>query len=817
VKEAKPPKLESYRKKRRAEATNEPFGGEVRAPQEAEGGEGAGGARSKGTLSGAYVVHLHDATRRHYDLRLEVGGVLASFAVPRGMSLDPETKHLAVNTEDHPIEYLDFEDVIPDGQYGAGPMIAWDRGEVVYLEGPAEEEIASGKIHVELRGQKLHGRWALVKLAKSDKGNEWLLFKKNDAYASRDRVLIDELPASVLSGLTVEELAGARAIGEHLVERARAAGGRPATAADVSALLAADRSPLLATAAPTDPTDRKETLRERARRTDDVVYDADLGGVRVLATREGDAVSLRVFGEGGAEDVDAFYPEIVRAIRALPVPRLALDGELLTFDQEGKPNVARLQARAVRLSRGDVHGAVTAAPVTFVVKDVLLLGDVDLRPAPLRARREVLEALLPRVGFLRAAPWLEGALPGVLAACSELGVAAVIGKRASAPYAAEPSAGAGRGKKGATTPAWFVVWRRDRGPHAGEPPVDHAAVMASADAAPPSIRSPGSPLPGPGKPGGAGPERRVVVTNRAKIFWPDEGYTKGDLCDYYETISDVALRYVGGRPVILVRYPDGVNGKSFFQWNVPPGMPAWVRTIEIPHDEGPPRRGFLVDDPATLLYIANLGTIPLHILGCRASQMSQADFLTLDFDVKQSTFACAVTLATTLREILDDIGLPGFPKTSGQTGLHVLVPLGGATPGATTPSRTPPQRFETARALADLLGTLLVQRHPDIATMDRVVRRRGPKVYVDTGQTGPTRAIVAPYSVRAAPGATVSTPITWDELPTVDPRAFTIRTVPGRIARMGDPMAAMLDCQPDVGAAVARLSARFSRPDGGPP
>jgi len=207
MKERASPKLGDYRRKRRSEATNEPFGGDV-----ADGGEG--------TLMGAYVVHLHDATRRHYDLRLEVGGVLASFAVPRGPSLDPDTKALAVKTEDHPIEYLDFEDVIPAKQYGAGAMIAWDRGSVEYLEGPAEEEIASGKIHVALRGMKLRGRYALVKLAKSVKGDEWLLFKKADEHASTERDLLAELPRSVLSGLTVDELDRGAEIGAAHVARA---------------------------------------------------------------------------------------------------------------------------------------------------------------------------------------------------------------------------------------------------------------------------------------------------------------------------------------------------------------------------------------------------------------------------------------------------------------------------------------------------------------------------------------------------------------------------------------------------------------------
>jgi bifunctional non-homologous end joining protein LigD len=316
----------------------------------------------------------------------------------------------------------------------------------------------------------------------------------------------------------------------------------------------------------------------------------------------------------------------------------------------------------------------------------------------------------------------------------------------------------------------------------------------------------------------------VIVSNRDKVFWPADpsakvhAYTKGDLVDYYGTIADVLVPYLEDRPVILVRYPDGIAGKSFFQWNVPVGMPPWIRTLTL-HDvdetflgsgtgrsSGPrassppptqktPKRVFLVDDPSTLVYIANLGCIPLHVLASRAPDLSRADFFTIDFDVKQSTLRHAVRLALTLRELLDEIGLTGFPKTSGQTGLHVLVPLG------------PNQSFDTARALADLLGRLLVERHPDLATMDRMVVRRGNKVYVDTGQTGTSRAIVAPYSVRAVAGATVSTPLAWNEVTAdLDPREFTIKTVPPRIAERGDLLKGLLSAQPDVPAAVAKLA-----------
>jgi bifunctional non-homologous end joining protein LigD len=734
-------KLGDYRRKRRPEATNEPFGGELPVPA------------AEGTLSGAYVVHLHEATRRHYDLRLEVGGVLASFAVPRGPSLDPDEKVLAVRTEDHPIEYLDFEDVIPAKQYGAGPMIAWDRGMVSYLEGPAEEEIANGKLHVALRGMKLHGRYALIKLAKSTKGDEWLLFKKADEHSSKERHLIDELPRSVFSGLTIDELEHAEDIGKAHVARAFAEGAVKLGSKAARELVTPALSPLM------EPSHRPRAPGGGW------VYDAELEGVRVLAARDGDVVRLYLFdASGAAQPIDAFYPDVVRALRALPITRVILDGVLVAFGASGHPSLDLLARRALRIAKNDLHGATTTTPVVLVAKDVLALGDADVRPLPLSARRALLAGLLPEIGFLRAAPPLEGPLSPILAFCKEHGVAGVVAKKKSAPYAPFP-------KKA----AWFYV-PTGRAPQS-RIAVDHRAVDARAVL------------------------RQVIVSNRAKVFWPEEGYTKGDLCDYYASVADVILPYLADRPVILVRYPDGIVGKNFYQWNVPPGMPAWIRTISMKDESGEPKRGFLLDDASTLLYIANLACIPLHILAARVPKLSQADFLTVDFDVKQSELKHAITLAKRLREHLDAIGLPSFPKTSGQSGMHVLVPLGEG------------QSFETARALADLLGKLLVDEFPAIATMERVVAKRGPRVYIDTGQTGQTRAIVAPYSVRAVAGATVSTPLDWDEVDDdLSPRRFTLRTVPARIATHGDPMKKLLTSRPDVARAVTRLGEVLAPP-----
>ena len=222
------------------------------------------------------------------------------------------------------------------------------------------------------------------------------------------------------------------------------------------------------------------------------------------------------------------------------------------------------------------------------------------------------------------------------------------------------------------------------------------------------------------------------------MFWPDEGYTKGELCEYYAAIADTLLPYLRDRPVLMVRYPDGIAGKHFFQWNVPAGTPDWVRGFSFARTSTTAARSCRPGRRRdTLLYLANLGCIPLHILASRADDLESCDFLTIDFDVGDAPFAHAIELARALHELLDQIGLTGFPKTSGQTGLHVLVPLGGV----------PFARRASARRAARPHPARAPSRHLDDRAHAQA--KRPNAVYIDTGQTGRSRAIVAPYSVRA--------------------------------------------------------------------
>ena len=848
-----PQRQKTYRDKRDGSRTNEPFGEEP--------------LREGTTYKGAFVVHQHDATRMHFDLRLEVGGVLASFAVPKGISLDPTDKHLAVNTEDHPIEYLDFEAVVPEGNYGAGPMIVWDSGLVRYLDASAEESIQAGKVHFSLEGKKVRGRFELIRLKprpgdKSSTGREWLLFKKNDAFVAKGRDLGAELPRSVLSGLTVSELGASTRIAEELEAAANKVAPPAAKRLDGRTL-----SPMLCTLSdlPTEP---------------GYVFELKLDGVRIVATKDERGVDLRYrSGRSGA----GAYPEVTRAVAALPVARVILDGEIVAFDDKGRPDFERLARRIHGERNLDMRSALVEVPVAFMVFDLLALGEADLTRAPLTLRKELLRKLVRGDGILRVVDHLEGHGDKLFAFCKENGLEGVVSKRADSLYTEGPTRTRDWIKTKCEREAVFVVIGHTRGENArsrlgaldlasyegddlvvrgrvgsglSESIIDDLLTRLAPMAAPgPTAKGdyehaprgrthvrpelvvrvrylewsddghlrfpvylgiehdadPRTATAGPHEEttraiGGPAvdvpPSEEIVVkvTNRAKVFWPAEGYTKGDLVDYYDAIAPTILHHLVDRPVMLVRYPDGIEGKFFYQWNVPHGCPTWIKSVvlgrhvESAQGDAHSKHVFLLDRPEALRYIANLACIPVHVLASRVGSPRACDFLTIDFDVNLASLAVAIPIALTLRGVLDRVGLEGFPKTSGQTGLHVFVPIGGGV--------TP----EAARMLADLLGRILVERHADVATMERVVQKRGPKVYVDTGQTGPSRTIVAPYSVRATPGARVSTPLTWDEVtPDLDPGRFTIKTVPQRVADRGDPMAPLLSRTVDIGAVMQGL------------
>jgi bifunctional non-homologous end joining protein LigD len=295
---------------------------------------------------------------------------------------------------------------------------------------------------------------------------------------------------------------------------------------------------------------------------------------------------------------------------------------------------------------------------------------------------------------------------------------------------------------------------------------------------------------------------RVIISNPRKVFWPDEGYTKADLVAYYEAVSPWLLPYLKDRPLVLTRYPDGITGKSFYQKDAPDFVPSWIRTERVWAREVEREIGyFVVDDLEALRYIVNLGAIPLHLWGSRAGSLERPDWLILDLDPKGAPFIDVVKVARALRKLLDALELPSYVKTSGATGLHVLLPLGAR------------YTYEETRTFARLLATLGVEAEPEIATIVRPIRERAGKVYIDCLQNGHGQTIVAPFSARPLPGAPVSCPLRWSEVTArLDPARFTIATMAARLESVGDPVAPVLREAIDIAATLPRLERRLRRP-----
>ncbi len=867
--------LDKYRRKRKQSATNEPFAAEHTLRALSPGWEGR------------FVIHQHAATRMHFDLRLEIGGSLQSFAIPKGIHTNPDEKHLAVHTENHPLEYLLFEDVIPQGNYGAGSMIIWDTGRFVLLEADGQESLNRGKIDFVLSGFKAKGRYALIATGRrkaatgfagtEKKASEWLFIKKKDEHASADDDLVRRRPRSILSGLTVSELARKSEIESEISSQAKTLSVRFPSGTPNNLI-----NPLVPMIVQSGDAPRISKKH---------LYELKLDGVRIVAHKRERSVALQY---RSGRSCTRNYSEIARAVQHLAISDAVLDGEIVAFDADGHPNFGLLAPRIQAKRPADIIRAEAQVQVVYFVFDVLSLGDFDLTAAPLEERKRLLFSLIKGEGYVRALDHIETRGDALWELCTTQQMEGMVVKRLGSPYVLGPELSGdwiklkrkvdldcvvvghtqslrgelkallvgcydeggelrylgrvGTGFKNSDRislakrfdelscdsphlelpdglgasylePALVIKVAHQglsnsghlraasfQGIHeakraeecvvpksmrAGLDEVDKETLFESIDEVNPSTSSPNvdSLLSG----------TRAQLTNLDKVFFPDDGYTKADIIRYYAAIAPLMLPHLKGRPVVLVRYPDGISGKNFYQWRAPDKTPEWIRTVELYDEEKQKKKGgsksaFLIDSVDALVHIANLGCIPLHVLASRETSPEHCDFLTIDFDLGPRPLSDGVRLALTLREILDELGMVGFPKTSGQRGLHVLVPLG---PGV---------GFAPAKILCELLGRIVLSRHADIATMQRRIEKRADKIYIDTGQTGRSRTIVAPYSVRAFPGARISAPLSWNEVHlALDPSVFTIETVPYRTAQLGDLMGELLNVKPPIPSVLAQL------------
>ena len=831
-----PSNLDLYRKKRDPERTPEPFGV----------GRAATGSR--------FVIQKHGARRLHYDLRLEMDGVLKSWAVPKGPSVRDHEKRLAVHVEDHPVEYADFEGTIPPDNYGAGSVIVWDHGRYrLNKPGDPAEQLARGKLEVEFFGYKMRGLWTLARMSNHEK--DWLLLKKADAFAGTEE-LIERYPQSVISGLTLEEMA------------------------DVPAKLAALRQRLQELKAPKHNVSARSqalmlaTLEERPFSKPDWLFEIKYDGVRVLAERDGDTVEL--YGRNGTL-ITKRYPELRDALKRLPVDRFVIDGEIVALDERGQPSFQKLQARMHLTSVHDVQRGMIAAPVEGFFFDCLALDGHDLRSLPLVDRKECLKSFLPFLGQARYSDHVAKAGEAFFEAASERGLEGIVAKKATSRYVGgrsrdwikikcqrrqefviggytDPQGGRTYfgalhlglyqnqklvyvSKVGTGFDAKMLksVWEKlqplaqpkspfeersptGRGHHWIEPKlvcevrfsdwthdggIRHPAFLGMrTDKKPEECRkdepTPLSltelPLPA-SDPVESGVAKQVKFTNLKKVFWPDEGYTKGDLVDYYRIIAPFLLPYLENRPVVLTRYPDGIAGKSFFQKDAPEFVPSWVQREKIYSKDTDRDIGYIiVNDLETLLYVINMGTIPLHLWSSRIDSLERPDWLVLDLDPKGAPFGHVVQVAKALYKILTKLRVESFIKTSGASGLHILIPLGAR------------YTHEQAKNFARLLAILGTEAVPAISTIARPIAARSGKVYIDFGQNGYGVTIAAPFAARPLPGATVSSPLRWQEINgRLHPSRFTIKTMPARFHKMKDPMAAILRKAIDLSSALKQV------------
>lgn len=778
-----------------------------------------------------------------------MGGVLRSWAVPKGPSPDPADKRLAVRVEDHPLEYAAFEGRIPEGNYGAGAVIVWDRGSWVPLTDP-DEGLQAGKLLFELNGYKLRGKWTLVKTKRGDK--DWLLIKERDSFVSDTGT--DGYPMdSILSGQSVAELKKGTDPSKPILRKLRQLGA-PDTRVSAKGF-----GVMLAQSG-------------KAFSKPGWLFEIKYDGYRLVACRdEGEA---RLYSRAG-NDLTGTFPEIAGAVAALPFRYLVMDAEAVVHDTRGIPSFGRLQRRGRLTRRVDIQRASVALPATLYVFDLVGFDAFDLRSLPLETRKSLLKRVLPSVGPLRYSDGIEEHGLRMYAEACKLGLEGIVAKRVDSLYRA------GR------TAQWIKVSaeRRDdfiivgftepkqSGPGFGalllaaydsgeltylgrvgsgfsqrDQVEIFASLQGSAAAAQPKgapqargqrwletglvcevkfkeitaeglLRQPvflrlrddkqaaeclrearpGLPEPAP-ETGDDAAQRSVQLTNPDKVFWPDEQYTKGDLIEFYRRVSEWLLPYLEGRPVVLDRYPDGINGKSFFQKDAPQFAPDWIRTERMWSEHSEREISyFIVEDEAALLYIINLGTIPLHIWSSRVGSLERPDWCILDLDPKDAPFSDVIEIAKSIHTLCEEIELPSFVKTSGSSGLHVLIPLGAQ------------YTYEQSRTLGEVLARIVCAELPGIATVTRAPSKREGRVYIDTVQNGHGRLLVSTFSARPLPGATVSMPLNWRELNAkLQIGRFTIKNAARRMRSMKhDPMRDVLNLQPDLSPALERLRRLF--------
>lgn len=806
--------LAEYQKKRDFTRTGEP--------------EHHGGVELGNRL--VFVVQRHAARRLHYDFRLEMEGVLKSWAVPKGPSLYSGDKRLAVKVEDHPYAYRTFYGTIPKGNYGAGEVAIWDEGDyepIDRVRGKTDEEVLlegleKESLKVILHGEKLKGEFALVKMHGAKEENAWLLIKHNDAYATDGPYDAENYPPL------------RRMVEKQKKKKSwRSLGKQPKLSEYVKPMLA--------------------VTGDKPFDDEDWIFEIKWDGYRAIADVTGD---LQLYSRNGLSFLGK-YPSIEEGLTKQQ-HAMILDGEIVAYDASGNPSFQSLQH----------YSGSSGVTLIYHVFDVIFLHGHSTRGLSLMERKELLKAALVESNAVKYCDHVEASGKEFYEAAKKNNLEGIMAKRKDSTYRdgvrnedwvkikkspdeeaiivgfTEPRGSRryfgslilGKFQEGTLVyaghvgtgfsdrklkeihallqplvtdtmpfdeepptnmpPTWvkprlvctikfteitadglfrhpvFVTLREDKSAIELEEDDSHAAKPVPSDV-------------------------QVEFTNVDKLYWKKEKITKGQLIDYYLSVSPYILPHLKGRAQSLHRFPEGIEGNSFYHKNAGKDAPSWVETVTLSSESNDRDIEYIVcNDVETLGYLANLGCIDLNPWSNRVEQPGMPDYLILDLDPSdKNSFMEVIEAAQVTRDVLQAAGVQGYCKTSGSTGIHVFVPMGGV------------YNYEQVKDFAHILMQFVHKELPKTTSLERSLKKRGHKIYLDYLQNREGQTVASVYSVRPKPSATVSMPIEWDELtPDLSLKDFTLFNALERITKKGDLFLPVLQDKTDIEKALTRLT-----------
>jgi bifunctional non-homologous end joining protein LigD len=754
-------RLAEYENKRTRSKTPEPFT-----------------SRARSDSAPIFVVQRHDARSLHYDFRLEMNGALASWAVPKGVPLEPGEQHLAVHVEDHPLDYATFEGEIPKGEYGAGTVEIWDNGTYELLE-----QKRNGGLTVRLHGKRLRGTYALVPAHLSGDPKNWLILRKREDDADAGSASRSEY-APMLATLAEDVPRGAGWSYEVKWDGYRALAY---VRGSETTLVSRNRNDLTSRFASI------ATAVSRATKSPDCVLDGE-----VCALDEDGRSSFSAMQQGKPGTPIVYYAFDVLEIDDEPVIELPL--------VERRKRLERLldkRNRVVRLSEAFDDGEALYAAAMQQRLEGIVAKRLESRYLPGRRSRDWLkikthgEQEFVIAGYTKGTGRRASSFGSLVLGYyrgDELVYAGNVGtgfstkeidslldklrplRRSTSPFREVPKMP--KVRKGDVV--WvepklvceveFVEWTHDgrlRAPSYQGLREDKSPEEVQREEPPPDRVTKGS--------------RELKLSNLDKVFFPKEGITKGDLIEYYRAIAPVLVPHLEHRPFTMVRYPNGIEDKFFFQKDAPSHLPEWIDTFrgQVSTRESPRRKKSvnfpLVNDELALLWMVNMGCIDMNAWYSRVDKPDRPDFVLFDLDPSPDVgFAETVQVALLVKEALDAFGLVGFPKTSSAEGMHVLVPVERR------------YTYDDTRQFAEIVAGAIARTNRGLATTEWTkAKRRG--VLIDANQNGEGKTIASVYSVRPRPGAPVSTPLRWDEVnEKLDPLSFTMDVVRERVSKHGD-------------------------------